>query len=104
MSPGKRNGPDGGNGPLRDSAAAKRTGAARVTATPDMLRERRAASMRLMPLVDERRDVLDPLPAPPRPSTFALTVPELRAEARRLHRLGWTRDELHTRLDLGGAA
>jgi hypothetical protein len=44
-----------------------------------------------------RYDPLDPLPRPSEPSTFGLTVRELRAEINRCKRLGWQDWELRVR-------
>jgi hypothetical protein len=67
-----------------------------------------------MPLEDGRRDPLDrPLSGlqdqgvvntSVSPCTFGLTAAELRREAERLRRLGWSHGEIRHRLDLRGAA
>jgi len=61
------------------------------------LRTRRTASYRCAALACGRRDPLDPL-GTRGPSTFGLSVDELRDEANRLAALGWALDEVLVRL------
>lgn len=65
--------------------------------TAAQLRRRRAASWRLVPLADGRRDPVDPVPSPRRPSSFGLTPAEVRYEASRCRTAGWLVWEVHTR-------
>lgn len=67
------------------------------------LRTRRAASHRCQPLACGRRDPLDPL-GTRGPSTFGLTADDLRAEANRLHELGWPAREVQLRLAIAPRA
>lgn len=62
------------------------------------LRRRRAAAYRCPPMDCGHRDPLDCVASPAGPSTFGLTDNELRAHANQLIRLGWSLEEVLTRL------
>lgn len=65
--------------------------------TGTQIRRRRIASYRLTPLDDGRQDPLESTFRPPQPSSYGLTVEELRAEIRRCQNAGWQPWELRAR-------
>ncbi|MEV7009560.1 hypothetical protein [Streptosporangium sp. NPDC051022] len=94
--------PDGEKGRPRAEAAFQVESGDFDTTTlrygPDVreqLTRRRAASRRLPPLADGRRDPLDP-PDRPGPCSFGLSRAELVAEVRRCRSRGWGDWELRT--------
>ncbi|MGW7107000.1 hypothetical protein ACWGHU_12665 [Streptomyces xanthophaeus] len=84
-------------GPSLEVSAA---GGSTAVTVPQQLRRRREAAYRCPPLPCGHRDPLDCAATADGPSTYGLTEDELRAHANHLIRLGWTLDEVLTRLSV----